>query len=505
MVNRKHLFFSALICLLVLIGCGTSRNSFNSKDLSPYDYGLKDARTGEERFQVLYTVHQIAKSRGVNVDYGGIGKLYLTIPKDAKSIPLGLFNNFGGVEFIVENQSKNMPLFIAENHPTKISVTKGEIDKGRFSVPALRKGTYLLAITDDKPWVENRAGYSYGHIRKDLLVIHNGKSQNSVIMPYDNVNSSPSCLLYPQQDRAFVFSNVSLTRSEKSTFRTELVMFKGYNQLTISNIKVVTPVSRLTGDGVIKIYDCANVHLTDVVIDGTYSKKDDSGYGISMNNVYSFDAERLTGKANWGLFGDNNVNCAKLKQCHINRFDVHCYARDISFEECVIEGMANQFSSLYGRLSFHKCHFIDATPVMIEYTYNCYTPFDLEIIDCSWDVSWYRKMIIYVGYLDDKQNSRPELAEKSWPNVIIKNLTINTVPEVSRVMLFYIKGEVSQDWNIDHISEIDLDNIQIQSALLGKKVEFVITNAVVHSKNDVHLRVRNSSIKPLNSITRSSK
>lgn len=487
------------------MGFGTSRNNFYSKDLSPYDYGLKDARTGEDRFHVLYKVHQLAKSKGIGVNYRGINKLYLTIPKDAKSIPLGLVSDFGGVEFIVENRSKNLPLFIAENYPTKISVTKSEIDKGSFREPSLRKGIYLLAITDEKPWVENRAGYSYGHIRKDLLVIHNRKALNSVIMPYDNLNSSPSCLLYPQQNRVLVFSNVTLSRSEKSTFRTELVLFKGYNQLSISDVKVVTPESRLTGDGVIKIYDCANVHLSDVEIDGTYSKKDDSGYGIAMNNVYSFYAERLTGKANWGLFGDNNINCAQLKQCHINRFDVHCYARDISFEECKIVGMANQFSSLYGRLSFNKCQFIDATPVKIEYTYNCYTPFDIKIIDCSWEVSRYRNEVIYVGYLDDKQNSRPELAEKSWPNVTIKNFTIHTVPEVSRVMLFYIKGDVSQNWNIDHISEIDIDNIQIQSALPGKKVDFVITNAEVHSKNDVHLRVRNSATRPRNTITRSSK
>lgn len=505
MANRKNLFFCTLICLLGLIGCGTSRSSIYFKDLSPNDYGLKEARTGEERFRVLYKVHQIAIAKGVGVDYSGIDKLYLTIPKDAKSIPLAYVNDFKGVEFIVENRSKNLPLFTAENYPAKISVTKAEIDKGRFREPALKKGTYLLAITDEKPWVENRAGYSYGHIRKDILVIHNGNAQNSVIMPYNNANSSPSCLAYPQQDKEFIFSNVSLKRTEKSTFRTELVMFKGYNQLSISGVKVITPESQLTGDGVIKIYDCANVHLSDVEIKGTYSKKDDSGYGIAMNNVYSFHAERLTGKANWGLFGDNNVNCAQLKDCHINRFDVHCYARDISFDECIIEGMANQFSSLYGCLSFNKCQFIDATPVKIEYTYNCYTPFDLEIIDCSWEVSRYRNEVIYVGYLDDKQNSRPELAEKSWPNVTIKNFNIHTVPEVSRVMLFYIKGDVSQNRDIDHISGIDLDSIQIQSALPEKKVDFVITNSGVHSKNDVQLRVRNSATYPRNTITRSNK
>lgn len=185
MINRKCLFFCIFICLFGLIGCGTSRSNIYSKSLSPYDYGLKDARTGEERFRVLYTVHQVAKSRGVYVDYSGIGKLYLTIPKDAKSIPLGLVNDFGGVDFIVENRSKNLPLFVAENYSTKFSVTKSEIDKGRFREPALRKGTYLLAITDDRPWVENRTGYSYGHIRKDILVVHNGKAQNAVIMPYD--------------------------------------------------------------------------------------------------------------------------------------------------------------------------------------------------------------------------------------------------------------------------------------------------------------------------------
>lgn len=94
-----------------------------------------------------------------------------------------------------------------------------------------------------------------------------------------------------------------------------------YN-LEFKNIDFHTPQDTLVGDAMIGVTNCCDVTFKDVWIDGTYSKTDYYGYGICMGNVSNAKFIRLKGNANWGVFGNNNVNTAYLKDCDINRFDV---------------------------------------------------------------------------------------------------------------------------------------------------------------------------------------
>ena len=49
------------------------------------------------------------------------------------------------------------------------------IDKADFrKIAEQNNGTYLLIITDKNLWVDNRIGYSYGHTRKDVMLVRNG-------------------------------------------------------------------------------------------------------------------------------------------------------------------------------------------------------------------------------------------------------------------------------------------------------------------------------------------
>ena len=77
------------------------------------------------------------------------------------------------------------------------------------------------------------------------------------------------------------------------------------------------------------------------------------------------------------MFGNNNVNKAMLQNCDINRFDIHCYGKDVSFEKCSFVDFYNQFSSVYCELYFRSCTFTSFFPILMEYSYNAYTGFDL--------------------------------------------------------------------------------------------------------------------------------
>lgn len=53
------------------------------------------------------------------------------------------------------------------------------------------KGQYLVIVEDETPWVKERRGYSYGHIRKDILYVNNGKVEGEVVSTYTSIDSSP--------------------------------------------------------------------------------------------------------------------------------------------------------------------------------------------------------------------------------------------------------------------------------------------------------------------------
>ena len=99
-----------------------------------------------------------------------------------------------------------------------------------------------------------------------------------------------------------------------------MVVVSGVNDVRIQNVKLFTPENNLYGDRSLSITDCTNVMLSDVFLDGTYSQPDHFGYGVSLNNIWNFKAIRMYGKADWGIFGSNDVNTVSIEDSRINRF-----------------------------------------------------------------------------------------------------------------------------------------------------------------------------------------
>lgn len=63
---RKELSFTILFFLTV---------AAFGKGVSPYQYGFSNAKTGEERFWVLYNSHVDAIQQKTTVDYSGINSI----------------------------------------------------------------------------------------------------------------------------------------------------------------------------------------------------------------------------------------------------------------------------------------------------------------------------------------------------------------------------------------------------------------------------------------------
>lgn len=462
----------------------------SAKSVSPFDFGYATARIGEERYKVLFKTHSEAIKRGVTVDYTGLERIDLTIPSSAKSIPLSNYCDFKGVTFVVENKRKNFFLFSLQSKAHVIDIPKQLLGTKMNSIPTLGNRDALLCIYDNNPWVQNRKGYDYGATRRDIVVVEKGVMKNVTIMPYNNKFSLPICSYYPLTKEQKVVKNVTLIRTEDSQYKTYLLQIDGQYHVSISDIKIVTPKSLLKSDKAISVTNSANVCFSDIVISGTYSQVKESGYGIQMNNVYDVSFIRMKAEASWGVFGTNNIQYARLTDCDINRFDIHCYGRDVYCKNCTFRNVYNQFSSVFGTVKFSNCSFIDCCPVLIEYSYNAYTGFDIVFEKCYFKATRGKNCIVNAGYLDDVKNERPELKQKCWPNIYINGLKIDAAEDVKSVYLMKLRKAVTSHSPLGYATSFQLENITIVGE---NSPEVMITNYDIPVRNKIKVTQSKSS------------
>ena len=496
-MSKIRTCFIAILCV-VFLSCGSLHPALTKdKNLSPYDYGLSHARNGEDRYRILYETHLAAIAAGVDVDYSGIRSIDLEIPRDAKSIPLTTQNDFSGVNFNVVNKTdKNIFLFTFRGKSVPIEVSKDDIDRGSFKhYPILAQGKHLLVITDDSPWVEKREGYSYGHERKDILLIEKGCVINKTVMPYNNSYSLPSCQYYDLQVDSVIIANVTLNRSNASESKVYLCAVNGIDNITLRNVEIHTPANDWTSDVAISIKDCSNVKFDGVKIDGTYSRTNHSGYGVYMDNIWNFQVHNMTAQANWGVFGTNNVNVAHFEDSDINRFDIHCYGRDISFDNVVFRDKYNQFASVFGTISFNNCTFIDFVPIVNGPSYNAYVGYDVIMNDCVLKKQRGVTMLIDEGYIDNRVNKRRELSDRCLPNVTINNLTLLLGNQVQEVILFYFRQRGLSMQQIKYLTNITINGLNIKYEDGARTpINLEITNVPIRAITPVHQIMNNIDI-----------
>lgn len=469
-----------LILIAQLCGCIVLLPAYGLQNtLSPLEFGLQKARSGVERYWALYNTHQKAILEGKTVDYTGIDTIFIEIPYNAKSIPLTEDNNYAGVKIAVKNKSKDFFLFGYENKHYPIKVSKEEIDRGVFkNNGVLSEGRYLLLVQDQKPWVENREGYNYGHIRKDILLIENGIAVNRPVMPYNNKFSAPECCYYPLLQDRLIFRNLTIYRTEDCTYKTFVCNVVGVDSLFIRDVSIITPNNQRENDRMISIQNCTNVIFDRLRIDGTYSRKDYSGYGVVMNNVWNFTAKNMYGHGNWGIFGNNNISKAIIIDSDINRFDIHCYGKDVCFKNVVFRNRYNQFSSVYGTIQFDSCSFINFVPVINGVSYHAYVGYNLVFNNCKYSTEHDTPLFLECGYIDDFFNNRHELSKRCLPNVTINNVTMEIPRIAPNIYLFFFLKKGGKARKIDYLSNVSINGLRIVYKEDGDRppVNFFISN-----------------------------
>lgn len=450
----------SLRVICILIGLPLVANMpVCAKTISPLQYGYEKAKTGEERYAVLYKTHCEAVRLGADVDYSGLKEIELTIPAHAKSIPLTDYNDFAGVSFTVTNTSYNFFLFSRTFELEPVKVSKGMIKRGSYlTVKKKTHGRVLLVIEDKTPWVANRKGYNYSAIRKDALIVENGRAVNAPTCGYKSKQSQPVAFFREVNGKGTIVKNLTFKRTAQSENITYLLKISNEDNVRIENIVTYTPESTLKADAIFKIENSTNIRFINVQINGTYSGMDEYGYGVNLENVYNVQFDHFYGNGKWGVFGNNNVNTVIFRNSRMNRFDIHCYGKDVTFENCEFFDLYNQFSSLYGNLVFKHCTFTNFIPLSMEMSYNAYTGFDVHLEDCTFNTTSQRHSLISAGRMDEAGGGRSELSALCWPNVYIKDLAVNAGYGANPLYVFVTVGD-QQLRNVEYLSEVKIDGL----------------------------------------------
>ncbi len=487
-LNAKASLIIIGICFVLTSYKSAQTHYSSNKTINPLQFGLNEAKTGEERYYVLYRTHKEAQRLGVGVTYEGIKEIDIVIPDKAKSIPITQFTDFAGVTLQVENKKKNIYLFSLSSVLKPVAITGKEIDSRDFSKnPVLKSGSKILVVTDDTPWVEKRKGHDYGATRKDIMFVKDGKSESNPVQSYCTSISSPNgCYRDVDESMKIVIKNIKFNRTNTSTEKTNLFKVENQYNVELSNVVINTPEdSGLVGDKAICFLNCLNIRISDVSINGTYSLPNYFGYGISLNNVYDLSVTKLYARANWGVFGNNNVNKAHLTNCDINRFDIHCYGKDIMFENCNFVDLYNQFSSVYGLISFKNCVFSNFTPILMDSSYNAYTAFDISFEKCKFNFDKKHYSIVSLSGFVREKNPRLELKEKSLPNVTMISCCINASEGVDRCYVFNTKTVKNYEGYFSHVSKVVIKDLSTND----ESLELVVFSNDVKTLSTVELEL----------------
>ena len=455
-------------------------NALPTGSVSPLDYGLREATTGEERYDALYQAHCAAVTFGLPLDYSGVGTVELTVSSDAKAIPLPNNIDFKGTVFKVRNDAKKCFLFSLEKVFSRVAVSGAQIDAADYSgVPALSSGLHLLRIQDDVHWVNDREGYNHPADRADVVLVRDGVGSNGPIASYDTPATRINAEYCEADDTQKSFCNVTLVRDAASTQNVNLVSFRGLNNLYLGNIRIETPSDTgINGDTAIDIRHCTNVTCEDMSFDGLYCEAHESGYGLSINNTWNATFRRIHSHNLWAAFGCNNMQDSFLEDSDVERFDIHCYGRNMTLRNSTLTGKGLPCASIFGTVLCENVTFNDCFAYSMRTEYNAFTPFDIVLKNCDF-IAVNQHALVNMGLFNANINPRPELAKKNMPNLEIDGLTVRLIAGASSFSLFRISDVPQYPSPLGHVSSIkvkDLDYVyQTNSAVRTYVVYWPIT------------------------------
>ena len=81
-----------------------------------------------------------------------------------------------GLPFVLPTIPRSSVCLKETSRYQRLIASASDVDAGDFRRnKILKNGFYMLILTDGNLWVKNRRGYSYGHTRRDVMIVKNGR------------------------------------------------------------------------------------------------------------------------------------------------------------------------------------------------------------------------------------------------------------------------------------------------------------------------------------------
>lgn len=396
-----------------------------SSELNPIMFGVLTSNSNSA-FSVLENTHKNANNVGVPVNYRGIVLIEINITNSFSSIPVKYGVDFCGCRFIVGNETNySGALFTINNDNTETSITiqGSELDKTLLSSIAELPDYPLLLISSDNTPLAPRVGYSQVYMREDIAYVNRKWASNAPIYTYSTQESEVSSKYVRVDEREKYFKNIVFERKADNTAMIFLLFCEKQFNITIDNVVSITPSSTLIGDRIIYIKKCVNVHVSNIVFNGSYSLSNSYGYGIELENVADITIENMYGNAPWHLFAATCLNGCVIKNSWIQGFDCHAYGRNVTIENCQIDsflqlgyaffGYAIVKNSVFHGLGDMKCFYCSI---------GCHA--SLKIQNCALSMVSNGSLIYVQLEEPDERGRRTDIVWDVHPNISIDGLTI---------------------------------------------------------------------------------
>ncbi len=188
------------------------------------------------------------------------------------------------------------------------------------------------------------------------------------------------------------------------------------------------------------------------------------------------------------------MHLVHLEDCDINRFDIHCYGKDIYCKNVNFLGLYNQYASVYGTIQYDKCTFTDFTPVLNGGSYNAYVEHEVVMNDCVMNITAKKNYLFKMSHLNEAANARNELSEKCLPNVVIKNMVVNITGAADSFCLFYCTSSGKKVSNIGYLTNISIDGMTINTDGEKPVKEMQLSNIIIDTKQPVECKLNKVTV-----------
>lgn len=458
-----------------------------SSELSPYMFGFRPNQA--DSYSEIYLTHLAAKELGTSISYNGIKEVNIRVSAGFESIPLTGQDDFCGAVFHITNTQSTGSYILftltGEEDIVPNSITLDNVRNGNYSLDNNKQ--YTLFVKDTKLWTARRGATSAeDRYREDVICIRNNKAINYPCTTY-GTDVSIECTLMEDKPYQRYLRNLTAIR-EDGIGMIKFISIEYCSNMEISNVTLNTFKGNNTpknGDNAFIMKHCALFNITNMNINNVYSVSG-SGHGYELDTVYHIVYDNITGyDNNWGIFGANNVNDVAVYNSNINRFDVHCYGRDIKFYNCTFTGNKyNQFSGMYGIISFEDCIFgSQFVPYLQEGTYNAYTFHELIFRNCQ----LYSNRGLYLYGFEKATNPRSELADKYLPSIRMENITYYSSNTFNLIL---VDSPLTPDGNFQGMMglyDVTVDGLRIAST----RQNFNIANTPIAILNSVNMNFSN--------------